>query len=320
MNNKVNFAFVGGVVLSVIIAMIVAIYWLVRPADKNQMKEYMVYFNESVSGLNINAPVKYRGVNVGKVEKISISHINNIEIEVLVSISADTPIKTSTRATLNAQGITGLVFIDLSVGDATSPDLVKLDTQRYPVIESNPSLLKRFESSIGGVTEKLSGTLDGANKLLNDENQKNIAITLAQSQEFMSRINKVLDDQSIEHLHNTLANLDIISTQLNKDVLPKISTLASKGSDFSDKVSVSMVSVAQSYLVIQASMAEFQRAIAGGEFNLKDITKDTVGHLNGSLETIQEAMIELQTVLKMYEDSPNDMLFKKEKRKKGPGE
>ena len=328
MNNRVNYTFVGSVVLSIIIAMIVAIYWLMKPSDESQYKKYFIYFNESVSGLNINSPVKYRGVNVGKVEDIRISTKNTQEIEVLVSIVSTTPIKESTLATLNAQGITGLVFIDLSLGDANSPNLEKKDGETYAVIHSRPSLFQRFENSVGSVTEKLSGTLEGTNTLLNAQNQENISMTLAESREFMSRMNKLLDDQSIEHLHSTIEHLDHISTKmdneilpkLNDQILPKVDRLADKSANFTDSVSASMSSVAASYKVIQGSMAEFKRAISDGEFNIKDISKGTISNLNGSMNSLQDVLAQLDAILKKYEDSPNDMLFKKQELKKGPGE
>ena len=320
MNNKVNFTFVGSIVLAILVAMIFSIYWLMKPSDSSKQKEYLIYFNESVSGLNINSPVKYRGVNVGKVEEIHISSKNTQEIEVLVSILATTPIKESTTATLNAQGITGLVFIDLSLGDVNSADLIKGKNEQYPIIHSKPSLFLRFENSVGSITEKLSGTLDGTSTLLQDENQKNITMTLAQSSEFMRKMNLLLDEKSIEHLHNTIEHLDNITTKLDTQTLPKIDQLADKSVHFTDTVSASMITVANSYKVIQASMAEFKRAINDGEFNVKDISKGTVGNLNNSLDTLQGVMLELDSILKKYEDSPNDMLFRKQEIKKGPGE
>lgn len=319
MNNKVNFTLVGSVVLGIIAVMIFSVYWLMRPTDTNKLREYAIYFVESVSGLNINSPVKYKGVSVGKVKDIRISYKNNKEIEVIVSILSGTPIKESTMATLNAQGITGLVFIDLSLGDENSPNLVQEPNEKYPIIKSKPSLFKRFETSVGSVTGKLSGTLDGTTKLLSDENQKNISVSLDETKEFIARLNLLFDDKSIKHLHRTFESLDNITYKMDK-VIPKIEILADKGIHFTDNVSYSMNSVASSYKVIQASMAELHNAILDGQLNFKDISKNTLKNLDVSLENMQDVMIELDTILKKYEDSPNDLIFKKQESKKGPGE
>lgn len=320
MNNKVNYTFVGSVVFAIIIAMIFSIYWLMRPADSRTLKEYIIYFNESVSGLNLNSPVKYRGVNVGKVQDIRISRKDSKEIEVLISLNANTPVKESTTATLNAQGITGLVYIDLSLGDEKSPNLVRASNEKYPIIRSKPSLFKRFESSVGNVTEKLFDTLDETSKLLNETNRKNMSLTLDETQAFMKKLNILLDDKSVEHLHRTFESLDHITYKMDKVIIPKVELLADRGVDFTDKVSTSMASVASSYKVIQASMEEFKRAMDDGQLNFKEISKGTLKNLDNSLENMQNVMNELDGILKQYEDSPNDMIFKKQEIKKGPGE
>ncbi|WP_345980525.1 MlaD family protein [Sulfurimonas sp. HSL3-2] len=320
MNNKVNYTFVGSVVFAIIIAMIFSIYWLMRPTDSRTLKEYIIYFNESVSGLNLNSPVKYRGVNVGKVKEIDINRKNNKEIEVLVSLNSNTPVKESTTATLNAQGITGLVYIDLSLGDENSPTLVRAANEEYPIIRSKPSLFKRFESSVGNVTEKLFDTLDETSKLLNEENRKNMSLSLDETQKFMKKLNTLLDDKSVEHLHRTFENLDHITYKMDKVIIPKIEILTDKGVDFTDKVATSMASIASSYKVIQASMAEFKKVMDDGQLNIKEISKGTLKNLDNSLENMQNVMNELDSILKQYENSPNDMIFKKQETKKGPGE
>ena len=313
MNNKVNYTFVGSVVLGLIAALVLTVYWMMRPTNSKIEREYAIYFNESVSGLNINSPVKYRGVVVGKVKDIRISSKNNKEIEVIISLRMDTPVKESTTATLNAQGITGLVFIDLSLGDTTSPDLIRQKDEIYPIIRSKPSLFKRVESSVGNITEKMF-------ELLNEKNQHNIAMTLDESQKFMKKMNTLFDDKSIDHLQKSFASLDEITYKMKTTLIPKMELLAEKGVMFSDKVTVAMQSVASSYKVIQASMAEINRAVASGEFNVKEITKSTLKNIDDSLNSMQNVMQELDGMLKKYENSPNDILFEKQEHKKGPGE
>ena len=320
MNNKVNFTFVGFVVLSVISAMIASIYWLMKPSEIEAQKEYIIYFNESVSGLNLNSPVKYRGVNVGKVKEMHISHKDAKEIEVIISVMSSTPVKESTTATLNALGITGLVFIDLSLSDEKSPKLVKVGNEMYPVIKTKPSLFKRLESSVGNVSEKLLETLDGTSRLFNSKNQANASVALDESQAFMKKLNVLLDDESIAHLHRAFESLDNITYKMDRVILPKVEKFADKGSDFTDRVSTSMNSVAESYKVIEATMAEFKRAVEEGQIDIKDLSKDTLGTLNNSLQNMQDVLIELDAIMKKYEESPNDMIFKKQEAKKGPGE
>ena len=72
MEAKFNFAVVGIFVLTLGAALIGGVLWLTSGKYYGKSyKTYVTYMTESVAGLNLNAPVKYRGVDVGIVRKIA---------------------------------------------------------------------------------------------------------------------------------------------------------------------------------------------------------------------------------------------------------
>ncbi|HFU77402.1 MAG TPA: MCE family protein, partial [Epsilonproteobacteria bacterium] len=159
MNNRTNYTMVGVFVIVTIVLLTASIYWLMKPTDERKMNEYIVYFTESVSGLNIDSPVKYRGIPVGKVKSMEINPNNSEEIMIRISIRDKTPIKIDTVATLMSQGITGLNFIDLSKGSKEAQALLCSEENPIPVIPSAPSFFARFDDSIGTVSTQVSKTL-----------------------------------------------------------------------------------------------------------------------------------------------------------------
>ena len=108
MNNKVNYKLIGLSVLFGFFMIFGFTYWLLKPSSKDEMQKYLIYFNESVSGLNLNAPVKYRGISVGKVVDLRINPSNIEQVQATVEILKTTPIKETTEAKLTEQEITGL--------------------------------------------------------------------------------------------------------------------------------------------------------------------------------------------------------------------
>ena len=79
-------------------------------------------------------------------------------------------------------------------------------------------------------------------------------------------------------------------------------------------------SIMKSYIGIKASMEEFKKAIASGQFNIKEISGDVVPNVNNTLLDVQELMIKLDSLMENYDRSPGDILFTQEQEKKGPGE
>ena len=162
---------VGFFVIMSIVLIFVFVIWLVKPTDDKEQTLFKIYFTESVSGLNIDSPVKYRGVTIGKVTKMSINPVNIEEIEVDILVDRDSPIKTDTVAKLKAQGITGLNYIDLSQGSKNAPLLCE-NGEEILVIKSVPSFLVKVEESFGSVSVNLSNLMESTQVLLRTENQE----------------------------------------------------------------------------------------------------------------------------------------------------
>ena len=98
---------------------------------------YRIHFPESVSGLTVGDPVKYRGVDVGTVKTIIIDPDNSRLVLVEVSLRKETPVKTDTRASLALKGITGVIFIELNGGDPAAKTLLAVTPQdKIPEIPS----------------------------------------------------------------------------------------------------------------------------------------------------------------------------------------
>ncbi len=319
MNNKVNYTLVGFLVLVGVALILGFSYWLLKPTVETQTTKYNIYFDESVLGLNIDAPVKYRGISVGKVSHLRISPNNSERVEVQITILKSTPIKESTVARLTAQGITGLSYINLSLGEHNAPKLVCLSDQEYPVIQSVPSFFEDFEKSLDSVSSKLAKTLTRTEQLLNDDNQKQVNLLLRNSAEVMGKLDRLLNDEMINSLQQSAKNLESFSSKADS-MMPKIDGFVEKSIEWEESIKYSFDSIMNSYLGIRSSMDEIKRAVSSGEFNVKDIAADIVPTMNNTLLDMQDLMIKLQETLNQYDRSPGDILFKQEEIKKAPGE
>ena len=180
MESKVNFVAVGAFVIVLTVALVAAGLWL--SSGKYYRKSYDTYvthMTESVAGLNLNAPVRYRGVDVGRVKKIALDTTNVERVVVTLDIDRGTPIKEDTVAMLGSQGLTGIAFIELTAGQRDSPPLRAKPGAEHPEIASVPSFMSRLETSVPLLLANLGRVGDNANALLDDENRRALKTTLA---------------------------------------------------------------------------------------------------------------------------------------------
>ena len=167
-----NYAAVGLFVLVLGAALIAGALWLASGgAFQKKYDLYLAIEEESVAGLNLNAPVKYNGVLVGKVRDIRLDPSNPERVRLLFAIERGTPIQEDTVAVLKTQGLTGIAYVELS-GDARDTPLLRAAPgSEYPVIRTKPSLSARLENVLTSVLAKLESTSNNINSILSDENR-----------------------------------------------------------------------------------------------------------------------------------------------------
>ena len=153
METKVSLAAVGIFVIVLAVAGIAGGLWLASGTYHRKVYDlYETYMTESVAGLNVNATVRYRGVDVGLVRAVGLAPDNVEQVRVTLAIERGTPVKTDTVATLRTLGLTGIAFIELNGGRRESPALQAAPGQKLPVIQSAPSLIAGLETSVPALT------------------------------------------------------------------------------------------------------------------------------------------------------------------------
>lgn len=178
MDRDTNYVVVGAFVLLVIGMALSFVYWYTDQRDKRTYHRYEIYYDGTVSGLTAGSPVRYLGVDVGKVARIMLDPRERKRVEVIADVDSDAPIDSRTMALLSLQGVTGLLFIDLEEDPKAGPAGPLRQGERYPVIRSAPSdlgvLLRRLPE-LASRTIELIGHMD---QLFNSDNVRSLKIIL----------------------------------------------------------------------------------------------------------------------------------------------
>lgn len=214
---------------------------------KHETVTYHTFFNESVQGLDIGAPVKYRGVPIGTVSGIDVApdrrHVDvaaELDVEDLERLGLAEGsgrkrtfiVPDDLRTQLGSQGITGVKFIALDFFDTSTNPAPDLPFKTPPnTIPAAASLMKTLEDSIVQAVDQLPevaasvrSSLEKIEIILEDVRQRNVpervARTLDEAAGALADVRVVLkrfDDSRVpQKAGKALDNLDSAVTKLNK--------------------------------------------------------------------------------------------------------
>jgi paraquat-inducible protein B len=186
---------------------------------KKETVKYHTFFNESVQGLDVGAPVKFRGVTIGAVSAIEIAPYHR-----LVDVVEELDVKdlrrlgladsgregeklkapADLRAQLGSQGITGVKFVSIDFFDPKANPLPPLTFDPGPrYIPAAQSMMKNLEDTIARAMDKLPELVDAV-----------VAI--------MSRVDRMVaqleKDDVTGKAASTLGHADQVLTSLNATI------------------------------------------------------------------------------------------------------
>ena len=304
MEEKINFAVVGVFVLVLSAGLIGGVLWFSSGKSYRVVYEiYQTYMKDSVSGLNLNAPVNYRGVEVGRVQKIALAPGNVEQVQLTLAIERGTPVKVDTVAVLQTQGLTGLASVELTGGGRDSPALQKKADEEYPVIMAAPSLIRRLDSAITILLTNLNKTSENFNALLDGDNRRAVKKTLVDLETVLNTLaarSKLIDSGLVDAAH-TMKN-----TARLTDELTQLVSRVQRSADTFDRMS-----------------SQVDRAGASVSSTLdstRQFTGETLPEIQQLVTQLRELTSSLQRTSDQLEQNPSVLLYGKPAARRGPGE
>ena len=189
MERDAHYAAVGMATVAIVAALAVFVIWLARFQFAEEYDLYDIVFYGPVRGLQEGGEVHFNGIRVGEVSDLNLDPNQPDQVIARVRLEGDTPIRVSSRAQLEPQGITGLNYIQITAGEAESALLkAQYDDNVVPVIQSQPSPIAELLQGGGTV--------------------------LAEAVDALNRINRVLSDDNIRSFSTSLNNIEEITTEL----------------------------------------------------------------------------------------------------------
>jgi phospholipid/cholesterol/gamma-HCH transport system substrate-binding protein len=291
---------VGLIVLVLIGGLFSTALWLSVGFNQKNYANYTVYLHESASGLNEQAPVKFNGVQVGFVKSIKLNQLDPRQVEITLSVEEDTPITTSTFATLISQGITGVTYVGLSAGSSDLTPLRKMPGEPYPVIPAKPSLLNQLDTILKEVAVNVNKVSTHIQRIFNEENATYIRNTLSNIDKFTTVIAK-----NNPNIDKSLKNANIFFTQMAK-VSKDFPRLVAKFNDLEDS--------------LETAGANISETMVSGKNTINKISQQAVPPAVLLLRQLNAISANLIKISNEMRQNPSVILRGTKPPKPGPGE
>ncbi len=276
--------------------------------DTKSYSHYLVVSTFPVNGLNRQAAVRFRGVEIGKVEDISIDPQDPQNILIRVTLDDRVPITRGTFAQLGYQGLTGIAFVVLD-DDGSNPAPLQYPAGGMARIEVRGNVFDDLAQSSKALLQQASDLLDRLNKIASESNQSRIENTLVNFEkasarlepalraipEITERAKKFLGEENQQSLRRSLANIE----QATDSVAPVV--------EDSRKVLANMRQLSDKLDKLGTEISS-------------EITDSTLPKVNQLVEQLGQDTQDFHRLMLQIEREPQSLVFGRQQPQPGPGE
>ena len=300
METRASHLLVGGFMLLLIAGAVGFVMWMARAQFQERADRYDIYFTGSVTGLQVGSAVRYRGVPVGTVREIALDPTNVERVRVRVALQPGTPIKADSLASLEQQGVTGGVYVQVTGGTQDSPLLREALQVDVPVLPSKPStiaeLTERAPELLANLI-RLSGQLA---EFLSDENRQAVTNILQGLEGLTAGVGSTSSElggaiKEVRQLVQSLNNL--------------VGTAGSEAENISADVKKSSGEFRAAVVSVRQAADAFSKMVAENRQGFQSFTNQGLKELNAVLSDFRELLGTLTRVIGRIERDPRDFLF-----------
>ena len=307
MENRSYALMTGVFTIALLVAAVLVGLWLNR--DRTELVPYEIVTTQSIPGLNPQATVRYRGLEVGRVDEIVFDPRVTGQILIKLSVEKDSPITTTTFASLGYQGVTGIAFIQLDDDRTGSPRLAQREDQvaRIPL---RPGLLDQLEKRGLAILEKTEQITESLSKMVGPENQQTIIGAF-------DSIGKAADAYAAipQKLEPTLDRLPALTAKLDRSLASFDSAATSV-----DQTADSYKQLADRLQGPDGPLDRINGAIGSLQAATNELELETLPHVVQMTDEARGALRAVKRTANSLSDRPQGILFGAPSAQPGPGE
>ncbi|SEA05852.1 MlaD family protein [Paraburkholderia sartisoli] len=308
MENK-SHAFWAGL-FTVVLVVAIGIAAFLFNVDRSVREPYDLIARTNVTGLFTDAAVRYRGLDVGKVQSIKFDHDHPGQILIRILVDRNAPITHSTYGSLGFQGVTGIAFIQLD-DTGKDPSPMPSTPKQIAQIPMHPGLLDQLQKRGDILLRKLERVADDVDELMSPEMRAQLMSTTASLQHAADGVATLTQQMApaagklpatLNQLDSTLASTNQLITSLNRPDGPFEVNLNKVGTA-AQQAGVALTSINETVQVLSARVGY-----------------DTLPHVNTLADDVRSAARSVDRAADTFSNNPRSVLFGAAPAAPGPGE
>ncbi len=299
MENRSHALIAGLFLLFLGVSAVVALWWF--GGQQEDSNSYLVETRRNVTGLNPQAQVRYRGIQVGKVQSVRLDPDNVRKTLIAIRVRSDIPITRGTIARLGYQGVTGIAHVLLE-DDGTDVRPLMTTGADPARIAMQDSMIQELADVGGDTLRQARELMIGINEILRPENRQAISRTLANL------------DSATAHANETTARLQQL---LSKENMRRVEAILANTEHAASQVAPFFTEARGLVLRLQSATEKFETALGDPSANGIGALGPRLNELSAELASTSH---QLNRVLLMLEESPQSLIFGRQNASPGPGE
>ena len=305
MERDANYTAVGAFVILVIAMAGLFVYWYSDSRESRDYQRHEIYFEGSVTGLAVGSQVRYLGVDVGRVARISLDPRTADRVQVIVDIDSKAPVSPRTLARLSLQGVTGLLYIDLQQAKAGESLVPHVLSEKYPVINAARSDFDVLLATLPDVAGRTRELLVRLQDLLSPQNTAAVSATLAN----VSAASATLPETS-RHIHDLVVDLRATSGEARAVMQGLQGTTRTLGPDLEKAVA----GLRETLEHVASVTQKLDRMAAENSDDLRAFTRDGLPEFDRTLREARGTADDLRTLLRQLSEDPSRVLYQPRQR------
>lgn len=300
MERDAHYATVGIVTVLLLIGLSVFAIWLARLQFNEDYDVYDIIFYGPTRGLSEGGEVHFNGIRVGEVTSLNLNPKKNDQVVARVRLNSTTPVRVTSRAQLEPQGITGLNYIQITAGDPDSRLLkAGLPESTIPVIQSQASPLAELLTGSGTVLQQAVDSLNRINRVLSDDNIRSFSSSLRNVEDMTAELNArkglLMElEETLKRANEAVTEYGLLASDtrriVNNDGAEAIANIK-KASDEA-----------------RAAIASINRSATSLEEPLGEFGSTTVPQINDAVRQLNQATRSLEDLIDNVRQSPREFI------------